>query len=41
MSTKKILIVEDEMMIAEDIKMMVKKCGYETCGIITSGESEM
>ena len=39
MSTKRILIVEDEIIIAEDIRMMVEKCGYDVCGMITSGES--
>jgi PAS domain S-box-containing protein len=39
MSNKKILIVEDEVIIAEDIRMMVEKCGYDVCGMITTGES--
>jgi two-component system, cell cycle sensor histidine kinase and response regulator CckA len=36
---KKILIVEDEMIIANDLQDVLRKFGYEVCDIITSGES--
>ena len=40
MSTEKIriLIVEDEGLIARDIENMVKNAGYEVCGVVQTGE---
>ena len=38
MEKKKILIVEDERIIAEDIKVSLKKLDYEIIGIVTTGE---
>ena len=37
MTGKKILVVEDERIVAEDIKISLKKLGYEVCGIAVSG----
>ncbi len=39
MQYKKILIVEDEMIIAADISMQLSQMGYKVVGIQTSGES--
>jgi diguanylate cyclase len=36
---KKILIVEDELLIAEDLKQLLKKTGYDITQIVTSGEA--
>lgn len=38
MKKKQILIVEDERIVAEDIKMSLRKLGYDVCGIAISGE---
>ena len=38
MSNIKLLIVEDEMIIANDMKMMLEASGYEVCGIAKSVE---
>lgn len=35
---KKILIVEDEYLIAQDIKISLAKCGYKDTEIVASGE---
>lgn len=34
----RILIVEDEFVIAQDLKMTIEGFGYEVCAVITSGE---
>lgn len=39
MRKKRILIVEDERIVADDIKMSLEKLGYDACGIVSSGES--
>ncbi|MDO9576806.1 MAG: ATP-binding protein [Candidatus Cloacimonadales bacterium] len=39
MYKKRILVVEDEMIIAKDIKDVLEKLGYEVIEIITSGEN--
>ncbi len=39
MNKTKILIVEDERIVGEDIKMTLKKSGYSVSGIVTSGEN--
>jgi len=41
MSAVKILIVEDEMIIAADISMMLESIGYEITGIIPRGEDAL
>ena len=38
MERLRILIVEDEGLIARDIENMVKSAGYEVCGMVQSGE---
>ena len=38
MKKKQILIVEDERIVAEDIRMSLQRLGYEVCGIALSGE---
>jgi len=38
MKKKQILIVEDERVVGEDIKMSVERLGYDVCGITFSGE---
>ena len=38
MDKKRILIVEDERIIAEDIKRTLNNFGYEVVGIVSSGE---
>jgi CheY-like chemotaxis protein len=38
---KKILIVEDEMIIAEDLKRLLLKSGYDVTDIVTSGEAAL
>ncbi len=38
MKQKKILIVEDERLIADDIKMSIKRLGHDVCGMVSSGE---
>jgi DNA-binding LytR/AlgR family response regulator len=38
MSQVKLLIVEDEMIIASDMKMMLEAVGYEVCGMARSAE---
>ncbi len=38
MERVRILIVEDEGLIARDIENMVKSAGYEVCGVVQSGE---
>ena len=35
----KILVVEDESIIAKDIKMSLEDLGYDVCALVTSGES--
>ncbi|MDY7005006.1 MAG: EAL domain-containing protein [Cyanobacteriota bacterium] len=40
-ATTKILIVEDELIVAENLKMVLQKLGYEIVGIIHSGEEVM
>ncbi len=37
MEKVRILIVEDEGLIARDIENMVKNAGYEVCGVVQSG----
>lgn len=39
--SNKILIVEDEMIIAADISMMLNKLGYEVTGIMSRGEDAL
>ena len=38
MKKKQILVVEDERIVADDIKMSVQRLGYDVCGIAFSGE---
>ena len=38
MKRKQILVVEDERIVATDIKMSVQRLGYAVCGIAFSGE---
>lgn len=38
MSRKKILIVEDESIVAKDIHYSLEKLGYEVCGLASTGE---
>ncbi|MDH7511327.1 MAG: diguanylate cyclase [Clostridiales bacterium] len=38
MEKTRILIVEDEGLIARDIENMVKNAGYEVCGVVSTGE---
>jgi len=38
MKKKRILIVEDERIVADDIKMSLERLGYEVCGTAISGE---
>lgn len=38
MEKTRILIVEDEGLIARDIENMVRNAGYEICGVVSSGE---
>ncbi len=38
MSTKKILVVEDEAIVAKDISVCLKKIGYEVIGTLSKGE---
>lgn len=38
MKQKQILIVEDERLIADDIKMSLKNLGHAVCGMVSSGE---
>ncbi len=38
MDKTRILIVEDESIVAHDIENMVRNIGYEVCGVVTSGE---
>ena len=38
MKKKQILIVEDERIVAEDIKTRLQKLGYKVPGIVFSGE---
>ncbi|NER05413.1 MAG: EAL domain-containing protein, partial [Okeania sp. SIO3C4] len=40
-ATTKILIVEDELIVAENLKMVLQKLGYEIVGVIHSGEKVM
>ena len=35
---KKILIVEDELFIAQCLKMDLQQAGYEVCGVVATGE---
>lgn len=37
MKKKQILVVEDERIVADDIKMSAQKLGYDVCGIAFSG----
>lgn len=41
MSKVKLLIVEDEMIIANDMKLMLMSVGYDVCGIARSAEKAM
>lgn len=41
MSAKKLLIVEDERIIAEDIRRIVHNLGYEVLDIVSSGEKAL
>ncbi|HXO73631.1 MAG TPA: response regulator, partial [Puia sp.] len=36
---KKILIVEDEFVVANDLEIMLEASGYETAGIVVSAEA--
>jgi CheY-like chemotaxis protein len=38
MKKKQILVVEDERIVAADIKMSAQRLGYDVCGIAFSGE---
>lgn len=38
MEKTRILIVEDESLVAHDIENMIRNVGYEVCGVVTSGE---
>jgi diguanylate cyclase (GGDEF)-like protein/PAS domain S-box-containing protein len=38
MEKTRILVVEDEGLIARDIENMVRNAGYEVCGVVSSGE---
>lgn len=38
MDTKKVLVVEDEIIVAEDIAERLRKLGYTVAGMVTSGE---
>ncbi|MBM3285122.1 MAG: diguanylate cyclase [Candidatus Aminicenantes bacterium] len=38
MEKTRILIVEDEGLVAQDIENMIRNVGYEICGVVTSGE---
>ena len=38
MEKTRILIVEDEGLVARDIENMVRNAGYEVCGVVSSGE---
>ncbi len=38
MSPKRILLVEDELLIAQDEKLLLESYGYEVTGIAISGE---
>lgn len=40
-ATTKILIVEDELIVAENLKMVLQKLGYEIVGVVHSGEEVM
>ena len=37
----KILVVEDEQIVAMDIQSTLKTLGYEVCGIVSSGEESV
>ncbi len=39
MAKQKILIVEDERIVAEELKMQVEGLGFTVCGIVSSGEA--
>ncbi len=39
MDKKRIKIVEDESVIAEEIGLIIQECGYDIEGFITSGDS--
>jgi PAS domain S-box-containing protein/putative nucleotidyltransferase with HDIG domain len=38
MMKKQVLIVEDERIVADDIRMSLERLGYSACGIVSSGE---
>lgn len=38
MDKTRILIVEDESIVAHDIENMIRNVGYQVCGVVTSGE---
>ena len=38
MDKKRTLIVEDESVIAEDIGLIIKDCGYDIAGFTSSGD---
>ena len=37
----KIVIVEDEGIVAKDMEKMLQKIGYKVCGIVSTGESAL
>lgn len=37
----KILVVEDEIIIAEDIQNTLNRLGYDVCGVVSSGEESV
>jgi len=39
MTKQRILIVEDEAIIAVDLKLKLELCGYEVTGLVSSGEA--
>lgn len=41
MSKTKVLIVEDELIVAEDLRKMLKRMGYEVVGMAASGEEAL
>jgi PAS domain S-box-containing protein/putative nucleotidyltransferase with HDIG domain len=38
MTKKQILIVEDERIVADDIRMSLERLGYSVCGVVSSGQ---
>lgn len=37
----RVLIIEDEAIVARDLQSMVEKAGYEVCGLATTGEEAL